>query len=364
MHITTDTLSLEIILMKIKSNLIKYRTEKSNAMYKDDFNMNTNSKIEFLEFKDEKEWHDLRKHSLGGSDMGAILGLNKYRSPLQVYKEKVDNVVRDMSDNVNVKKGKELEDFIRTKYVIPEMLNRGYSVKTCPVTMFNTDTPFIHANLDGLAIPNAFVSDYTENIVIEIKWVSEYNENSFYTDEYNGIPAYYYAQVQTYMYVTGAKKAILCALFDSTWTMHYFEIPRNETFIAYMVNTATRFYNYNFLMKIPPKYDSSIDKEDICTAVENTNTTNIEKSVEMSEKITHYKEYLKQIKELEDSKKKLLDDITNMYIEGKRPADSLNRIKISTYTRTTFDTAKFKAANSSLYNQYTTETKYTRTSIT
>lgn len=333
-------------------------------MYKDDFNMNTNSKIEFLEFKNEDEWYNLRKHSLGGSDMGAVLGLNKYRSPLQVYKEKVDGITHEVSDNVNVKKGKELEDFIRTKYVIPEMLSRNYNVITCPVTMFNTDTPFIHANLDGLAIPNTLVSDYTENIVIEIKWVSEYNENNFYTDQYNGIPAYYYAQVQTYMYVTGAKKAILCALFDSTWTMHYFEIPRNETFIATMIRMATHFYNQNILMKIPPKFDSSIDKEDICEAVENINTTNIEKSVEMSEKITHYKEYLKQIKELEDSKKKLLDDITNMYIDGKRPADSLNRIKIGTYIRATFDTAKFKKDNNDLYNQYVTETKYTRTSIT
>ena len=36
----------------------------------------------------EMEWLKLRKSGIGGSDVGAILGLNKYSSPMKVYKEK------------------------------------------------------------------------------------------------------------------------------------------------------------------------------------------------------------------------------------------------------------------------------------
>ena len=35
-----------------------------------------------------EEWLKERRKSLGGSDMGAVLGLNKYRSPWVVWAEK------------------------------------------------------------------------------------------------------------------------------------------------------------------------------------------------------------------------------------------------------------------------------------
>ena len=40
-----------------------------------------------------EEWLKERKKSLGGSDMGAVLGLNKYRSPYTVWAEKTGSIV-------------------------------------------------------------------------------------------------------------------------------------------------------------------------------------------------------------------------------------------------------------------------------
>lgn len=39
-----------------------------------------------------EEWLKERKKSLGGSDMGAVLGLNKYRSPYTVWAEKTGRI--------------------------------------------------------------------------------------------------------------------------------------------------------------------------------------------------------------------------------------------------------------------------------
>ena len=39
-----------------------------------------------------EEWLEERKKSLGGSDMGAVLGLNRYRSPYTVWAEKTGRI--------------------------------------------------------------------------------------------------------------------------------------------------------------------------------------------------------------------------------------------------------------------------------
>ena len=41
-----------------------------------------------------KEWLVLRKTGLGGSDAGAICGLNPYTSPIHVYKDKVSEAIK------------------------------------------------------------------------------------------------------------------------------------------------------------------------------------------------------------------------------------------------------------------------------
>ena len=45
-----------------------------------------------------EEWLAERRKSLGGSDMGAVLGLNKYRSPYAVWAEKT-GLIGEAPDN-------------------------------------------------------------------------------------------------------------------------------------------------------------------------------------------------------------------------------------------------------------------------
>ena len=46
-----------------------------------------------------EEWLAERRKSLGGSDMGAVLGLNKYRSPYAVWAEKTGLIAGDETGN-------------------------------------------------------------------------------------------------------------------------------------------------------------------------------------------------------------------------------------------------------------------------
>ena len=54
---------------------------------------------------DRNEWLKIRKTGLGGSDAGAVCGLNPHVSPMAVYRDKVSDET-DMGDNEAMRQGR------------------------------------------------------------------------------------------------------------------------------------------------------------------------------------------------------------------------------------------------------------------
>ena len=147
----------------------------------DMYNLQDNTKLTTISFENEEDWLTLRTKGIGGSDIGAIIGLNPHSSPLKVYRQKVEGYREDLSDNVFIKKGKELEDLILTNYVKPHFAKMGYEVGKPQFMMINSDYPFFRANVDGIAFKKG--DDFRNNIIVEIKWVSEWAEVNWYKPE-------------------------------------------------------------------------------------------------------------------------------------------------------------------------------------
>ena len=324
------------------------------------FNLQGNHKLSTLSFENEDDWLELRRAGIGGSDIGAIIGLNPYSSPLKVYKQKVEGIREDLSDNVFVKKGKELEDLILTNYVKPYFKDKGYEVDKPDFMIINSDIPFFRANVDGLAY--RFGIPYQDNIIVEIKWVSEYAEVNWNKPVYNGVPASYYAQVQLYMAVTGIKKAIICALFDKNWEMNYFEIPRDEMFIMELINKGRDFYQYNMLMKMPPKLSYEIDKEDVTKAIKET-PKDLKPNAEMTRYVEKYLANAEKIKDAEYIQSQLKDIILDLANSGNCPDDATHRVKTSVVTSHRFNSSKFKEDHPDLYEQYCEDSESPRITI-
>lgn len=325
------------------------------------FGLEDNPKLSTLRFDNEKDWLELRTKGIGGSDIGAIMGLNKYTSPLQIYKQKVEGYVKDLSDNVNVKKGKDLEDFILVNYVKPHFLKQGYIVHKPDFMIINSDMDFIRANVDGIGC-SVVKKASANNIIIEIKYVSEHAEVNWNGDEYCGVPASYYAQVQLYLAVTGAKEGYVCALFDSNWEVKYYRIPRDEMFILKLIGAARKFYNIHMMTKIPPLVTASLDKEEAVEAVKSAPTPTTP-SPEMSDLIRKYKEVNAKIKELEKFKNKASDALFKYYQTGHYPDDNTLSFKVSTVTTSRFNSTKFKTAHPEMYDEYVEESSYTKTTV-
>lgn len=324
------------------------------------FNLQDNDKLSTLTFTDEEDWLELRTKGIGGSDIGAILGLNSYSSPLKIYRQKVEGYREDLSDNVFIKKGKDLEDLILTNYVQPHFAEQGYIVGKPDFMIINSDIPYFRANVDGLAYKPG--TPHTENIIVEIKWVSEWAEVNWNGSTYNGVPPSYYAQVQLYMAVTGAKKAVICALFDKTWTVHYFEIPRNGAFIMHLLKEGQKFYQYHMLMRIPPKLDYELDKEAVVEAIKAVpeEKTESEELTQLVEKYIANNAKIKQAEEVQDQLKNLILDLVD---KGCITKESKHYAKVSVVKSHTFNSSRFKKDNPELYEQYCEDKESPRLTI-
>ena len=63
-----------------------------------------------------EEWLRLRKTGIGGSDAGAICGLNSYSSAIHVYNEKTDKEIHDL-DNESMRQGRDLEEYVAKRFM-------------------------------------------------------------------------------------------------------------------------------------------------------------------------------------------------------------------------------------------------------
>ncbi|QXW65636.1 YqaJ viral recombinase family protein [Streptobacillus moniliformis] len=102
-----------------------------------------NKETEILDYTFEDDWLKLRQKGIGGSDIGALLGLNKYKSVVDVYLDKVEG--KRVEDNSAMEWGRNLEPVIRSYF---EEKNKSlYDVYLAP---FSLKFGILRANLDGI----------------------------------------------------------------------------------------------------------------------------------------------------------------------------------------------------------------------
>ena len=62
------------------------------------------------------EWLKYRKQGIGGSDAGAICGLNPYTTAMHVYYDKTSETVSD-TDSEAMRQGRDLEDYVARRFM-------------------------------------------------------------------------------------------------------------------------------------------------------------------------------------------------------------------------------------------------------
>lgn len=190
------------------------------------------------------EWLEQRKNRIGGSDASCIVGMNPYKTNIELWEEKTGRrVAPDISNEPYVKYGHDAEEYLRELFAIdyPQ-----YQVLYEDNNMWLNDKyPFAHASLDGW-----LVDEDGRKGVLEIKTTNilQSMQKEKWKDR---IPDNYYIQVLHYLMVTEFEFAILKAQLkyehnngDVFLTTKHYMIERAEVEedIKYLENEERRFY--------------------------------------------------------------------------------------------------------------------------
>ena len=307
--------------------------------------------------KEPEKWLELRTTGIGGSDAGAILGMNKYSSPLTVYLSKKN--VEGFKGNAATEWGHILEDPIRKKAA--EEL--GIEIISVPGMYTSLEYSFMNANLDGLCHANQVEigGETVEGLGgFEIKTSSR--GEGFSDDE---IPDSYYCQVQHYMAVTGLPWFILTAFFMNTKRAKHYIIKRNDDFIYTQLIPAEKNFWENFVMTNNPPEPIGLDSES--EYVSNLNIADtVELDTEIEDLIAERMEVQQQIKDLEQKESAIKDSIL-IHLSALSHSDSNTAEKVSgagerfklSYNlqkKVTVDTDALK--KSGLFDDYKKESAY------
>lgn len=202
--------------------------------------------------KDRNEWVSSRVR-LGGSDAAAVLGLNPYKSNIELwYEKKEKRVPEDISDKDYVKYGIAAENHLRELFKLDYP---GYEVLYDENNIYvNSKFPFAHASLDGELVEK----DTGRQGILEIKTTNILQ--SMQKENWQGkIPENYYVQVLHYLMVTEYDFAVLKAQLKSVFNdeiyiqvRHYF-IEREDVAddIEYLKNEENKFWE-SLKMTSPP----------------------------------------------------------------------------------------------------------------
>ena len=179
-------------------------------------------------------WLEERKKGIGGSDAATILGLNPYKTNMQLWEEKTGRrQAEDISEKDYVKYGTNAEDLLRELFKLDYP---KYEVKHDEYTIIkHPKYPFLFASLDGILIDK----ETGEMGILEIKTTNILQ--SMQKEKWKEkIPDNYYCQVLHYLNVTGYSFVILKAQLKYEYdgeikldTRHY-KILREEVIFLFI----------------------------------------------------------------------------------------------------------------------------------
>ena len=317
--------------------LIAVSKQEVIEMSKDEFKASLSSCGEVYSYDNEDDWHKLREKRIGGSDIGAIIGVNPYKSIIDVYIDKKEGST--FKGNNATHWGHMLEGT-----VIKEFANRHGELIVYQAPYSIVDNFFI-ANLDGV-LKDKETEDYG---VLEIKTTSLWNKKDWEDDV---IPQYYYAQVQHYLMLTGYKFAYIAVLIGGQQYKE-FKVERSEEDIELIRNKASEFYNQNILKLIPPMPDGSdaymehLKKK----ALEIENNEVIE-LVGFEEKVEMLKKVTKDKKELEKTEKLLKEEIMLEMIRKNTLKAVVEKSKFNILSKKTLNKKKLGEEHPQLLKEY------------
>jgi putative phage-type endonuclease len=287
--------------------------------------------LEIIQINKDKsydEWLQFRSRGLGASEIGTLMGVNSWKSPAELYYQKIGLIPQKVEPNIPMFMGTILEKTVAEIFEYwdgdDESMLRNYESQTKVRTLYepvgyvvNPEYPHLFFSPDRLQIKtkNLRIRDGRINLenveaIIEIKTISGWSSKQWE----GGIPPSYYLQLQTYLMGLALDTGYLVSLEDGrNLKVHKFE--RDQEMIDMIGNVSRDFWTRveagrlalelgeDYEQFAPPPDGTEAYSEFLNKKYANPEENTIVSTPEIDERILQYKVKNSEISILDDEKR-------------------------------------------------------------
>ena len=296
-----------------------------------------------------EEWLDWRKKGIGGSDASVVCGINRYKSPVELWMEKTNQLPYQEAGEAAYW-GTQLEALVKAEFT----KRTGIEVEQTNQLLQSEDHPFMLANLDGECIHPTY-----GKCVFEAKTASAYKSGEWE----DAIPDEYILQVQHYLAVTGYRGAYIAVLIGGN-TFRWKFIERDDEIISMLIQLESDFWEH-VQTDVPPKLDGSeaaanFLNERFPNSVSKSKIKLPDTAVELIRQYEvaceNVNQYTEQKQEAENLLKQMLGDNEIGTVDDRL-------VTWKSISQERLDGKTLKAEHPILYKKYANKTSYRRFSI-
>jgi putative phage-type endonuclease len=248
-----------------------------------------------------------RSKYIGGSDIGAILGLSKFRTPVEVWMEKTGKETKQL-DSLPLRFGSFAEEFVASEYARAT----GFELLRDESIYIHPTHSFMSAHIDRFVLGAGI--DRPPTRILECKTANPFARGEWGEPGTDQVPMSYLCQCIWYMAITGIEQCDLAVLFGNS-DFRIYEIERDLELEALVIEKALDFWNEYVLKDTPPPaqtegdYQALFKKSDPSKTIEaNLKTVELirqlqslgKQSSDVDEQITQIKQHImNEMKEAE-----------------------------------------------------------------
>ena len=293
-----------------------------------------------------EDWLALRKQGIGGSDASVVCGINKYKSPVELWMNKTGQIPPQEAGEAAYW-GTLLESIVRAEFT----RRTGIEVTKPSVILQSEEHPFMLANLDGTCeVPDV------GTCIFEAKTASAYKAGEWE----DTIPDEYQLQIQHYMAVTGYAGAYIAVLIGGN-TFRWKFVERDEELISMLIELESAFWNHVQDCTPPPLDGSDAAAKFLSERFPTSKpTSHITLPDTAADLLAQYDEACEQLEIVTEKKQKAENLLKEMMGENEIGTAGDRIVTWKSVSQERLDSKTLKAEHPTLYKKYANKSSYRR----
>ena len=289
---------------------------------------------------------EVRLNHITGSDVATILGISPYKTPVELWQEKLRLTKQeDLSNKKHIIRGNYLERAVADWWADAE----EKEVEIEPNFITHKDLPYLGGNIDRRV--------KSEHAILECKTSRRMDG---WDEDNNVVPLYYLTQLAFYVAIDDAERGYMAAYIGETEDFLRFTYERNQNLEDKLLSRVKHFWNEHVLKEVPPEPTSLKDVISLYgpSSEQNIIQTPQDDSGLLEGEVQKLSEIKKEISSLKKEEERIKDMIAVHMGKNDTLVDSVGEI-IATWKSTKpfyrLDQKKLKEEKPDLYQQYAKE---------